>query len=86
MSVSEELLKLAIAEIDKDPSINYVSLPQTTAEIQKLVGDRPIKVNGLRTYAKRYRKIYEYLIIKIYPDTWKEQFHKIKLKESTVMF
>jgi hypothetical protein len=77
----QEIINLAKTEIDKDPSISYVSLPETKAEIQKLTGNKPIDVFGLRTYAKRYRKIYEYLIIKVYPDTWREQFQKIKLSE-----
>jgi hypothetical protein len=81
----QEIINLAKIEIDKDPSINFVSLPKTKAEIQKLIGDKPLSVWGLRTYAKRYRTIYEYLIIKVYPDTWREQFQKIKLNQARTL-
>lgn len=81
LMTEKQIIALAKKEIELDHSINYISLPKTKEEIQKIHADKPIFVMGLRTYSNFKKKIYEYLIVKVYPDTWREQFLKVKLSE-----
>lgn len=74
-----DIIALAKAEIERTNSLGFVALPETKAQIEAINKDKPVWVSGLRTYSKRYKRIYAYLLAVAYRGTWREEFVKVKL-------
>lgn len=74
-----KIKELAKKEIEKSNNIGFIKLPETEKIVKKYVKNRVVKVIGLCNWSKRYKKTYNYLIIKINPDRWDEVYFKYKL-------
>ena len=79
MNQQELILSIAKAELSESNKLGFIELPQTEAQVKRINEGVPIQATGLRTWSKRFKRSYDYLIVKAYAGTWREQLVKVAL-------
>ena len=77
---TEEILETARAEAQEAfHTIGYIPSPKSKAMIEANRPGRPLSVFIERVHDPFRKKFNTYLIVKVDPDRWNEEFHRINL-------
>jgi|GEM_PF-5279972 hypothetical protein len=79
-ATTEEILEVARAEAQAAfTTIGYIPAPKTKGMLEANRPGRPIRVNIERVHDPFRKKFNTYLVVKVDPDKWNEEFHRINL-------